>query len=130
MSGQADTTCNSDFNPQTNPSPTQVEKDFKRDFYLSAEESVEYGMVDKVIFPGMKDGLSVRRAGCPAGRGAGGGRVALEMEDKCATDGRLPSAAVMSSRVRGEGLVADRLRPSFRESPVTEGLPLSRVPLC
>ncbi len=29
--------------------------DFKRDFYLSAEEAVEYGAVDTVIYPGVKD---------------------------------------------------------------------------
>ena len=35
----------------------------RRDFYLSAEESVEYGMVDQVILPGHKDPLSVSRPG-------------------------------------------------------------------
>jgi len=30
----------------------QLVQDFKRDFYLSAEESVEYGMIDKVSFYG------------------------------------------------------------------------------
>ena len=30
----------------------QIKEDFARDFYLSAEESVEYGMVDQVITPG------------------------------------------------------------------------------
>ena len=43
----------------TGKSVPDLEKDFKRDFYLSAEESVEYGMVDHVIYPGMKDPLSI-----------------------------------------------------------------------
>ena len=33
----------------------------RRDFYLSAEESVEYGIIDHVIYPGRKDPLSVSR---------------------------------------------------------------------
>jgi len=36
----------------TGRKPEQIKKDFGRDFYLSAEESVEYGMVDQVITPG------------------------------------------------------------------------------
>lgn len=43
----------------TGRKPEQIKKDFGRDFYLSAEESVEYGMVDQVITPGRKDALSI-----------------------------------------------------------------------
>lgn len=46
----------------------QIVKDFKRDFYLSAEESVEYGMVDRVINPGAKDPLSIPVSGIGFGR--------------------------------------------------------------
>ena len=47
------------MNRITGRSIEQLEKDFKRDFYLSAEESVEYGMVDHVIYPGTKDPLMI-----------------------------------------------------------------------
>ncbi len=42
------------------PMPVHTHLGDRRDFYLSAEESVEYGMVDQVIIPGHKDPLSVR----------------------------------------------------------------------
>jgi hypothetical protein len=58
------------------PPRLQVIGDFKRDFYLSAEESVEYGMVDRVIYPGSKDPLSI------AGRDIGFGRFVSGMDQK------------------------------------------------
>ena len=35
----------------TGRSTDQVEHDFKRDFYLSAPEAVEYGLVDRLLLP-------------------------------------------------------------------------------
>lgn len=45
--------------PLTTTHPVTHTHANRRDFYLSAEESVEYGMVDHVIMPGHKDPLSV-----------------------------------------------------------------------
>ncbi|GMI47078.1 hypothetical protein TrCOL_g7144 [Triparma columacea] len=28
-----------------------IKKDFRRDFYLNAEEAAEYGIIDKVLYP-------------------------------------------------------------------------------
>jgi hypothetical protein len=50
----------------------QIVKDFQRDFYLSAEESVEYGMVDQVIRRG---GPVKGRAECSSGSPVGRGRI-------------------------------------------------------
>ena len=52
----------------TGRTPEEIQEDFKRDFYLSAEESVEYGMVDHVIMPGHKDALQIKAKDVGFGR--------------------------------------------------------------
>jgi ATP-dependent Clp protease protease subunit len=39
------------FARHTGKSPETVEKDFERDYYMSAEEAVEYGLIDKILKP-------------------------------------------------------------------------------
>jgi ATP-dependent Clp protease protease subunit len=37
------------FAEHTGRSPEQVEKDLERDFYMSAEEALQYGIIDKIL---------------------------------------------------------------------------------
>ena len=39
------------FATHTGKSPETVEKDLERDYYMSAEEAVEYGLIDKILRP-------------------------------------------------------------------------------
>jgi ATP-dependent Clp protease protease subunit len=39
------------FARHTGKSPETVEKDLERDYYMSAEDAVEYGLIDKILRP-------------------------------------------------------------------------------
>jgi hypothetical protein len=39
------------FARHTGKSPETVEKDLERDYYMAAEEAVEYGFIDKILRP-------------------------------------------------------------------------------
>ena len=39
------------FARHTGKCPETVEKDLERDYYMSAEEAVEYGLIDKILKP-------------------------------------------------------------------------------
>lgn len=42
----------SELSKMTGQPLSKIQADCERDFYLSAEEAEEYGMVDKVLYPG------------------------------------------------------------------------------
>ena len=42
------------FSSATGRSAEQLERDFKRDFYLDANEALQYGLVDRLLLPGAK----------------------------------------------------------------------------